>query len=164
MNANHFTIHCSSTERQGYAIWFSNDTEGIITLDRQILLFRTIEDLSVYSKNHHIILQKDPAFWYDFKAIEQWIKRSRKEDVQPDLFLNIWNIFTDMATSTQHVIEERTAETAHVYRKLFAANNLPSINQTGKSYIPHWVNKEIRILKEVLQAGIVLFNSNSRYF
>lgn len=164
MNKKYFTIYCLSTHHRGYGLWFCNDVEGVVTLDNRFVLFHTVEELFVFTDTHHIIVEKASTPHYHLKRIEQWIEQPRKKTIKPKLFLNVWNFFTDIATSTQSTFEEQIPETALVYQKLFAANNLPSINTTNTQYIPRWTKKEVCVLQEVLRAGMSLFDTTSFYF
>jgi hypothetical protein len=156
MNVKYFIIECRSIHRPGYAIWFGNDTDGVVTVDSEFVLFRTVAAVTQFTHACHLVLEDVPPVVYRFDELETWLQNPRPELVQPHLFLDVWNLCTDIAASTDQVFEISSHETTHVYRKLFVANNLPSMTPVNQQYVPRWSTKELRILVSVFEAGTKL--------
>jgi hypothetical protein len=48
-----------------------------------------------------------------------------------------------------------------VYDVVFYANNLPSMTPTGEHFAPDWTGDDLKILREVILAGVAMFRSAS---
>jgi hypothetical protein len=81
----------------------------------------------------------------------------------PELLLDAWNLFGDVARSVGVPLDDRSAERHTLYDKLFAANNLPAVTPPGERYEPRWSESELAGLREVLAEGIQVFRAALRH-
>jgi hypothetical protein len=143
-------------------LWFSADPDGVICNPSGFVLrFQTLEDLHSYCHRHAIAVIENniDSYNYNLDAIEQWLAAPQPSTVECQLFLNAWNLFSDIAVSVHTVFDTDYIQSNAVYGKLFYGNNLPSITPTGEVYIPTWSDDEIRILYHVFTEGLAIFDT-----
>lgn len=70
--------------------------------------------------------------------------------------IDMWNIFQDCAYSLDRKFYGDKKKLNPVYSKLFYGLNLPSINKSGKKYIPEFSASEKEEIFHVLKKGLSL--------
>ena len=79
------------------------------------------------------------------------------------LFLNVWNLFDDVASSTGvGAFERNSREALVVYDKLFWGNNIRAVTPPGEHYVPAWTEGEIAELHRILGDGMALVRNAIR--
>jgi hypothetical protein len=141
-----------------YLIWFSDDTDGVVLeKDNSVASFRTRSELISYAARHGLLLEAEEPTLFDVDSVERWLDRPDSEAIDCSLFLDSWNLFTDIASSRGDSVFDRDSRAAEtVYHKLFWGNNLPAVTPPGEHYGPIWSDEEVSELQQVLCAGMVL--------
>ena len=139
-----------------YLIWISNDTDRLF-LDTNGLIpsFRDTISLQDYATSRGLRLQNNEPIIHDLDWVASWI-RGPKQPIDSVKALVAWNLFTDVARSIEdlkNMAEYLNAE-PRLYRKLFLANNLPSVTPKGQLYTPKWTGQEIASLAKILSVGL----------
>jgi len=148
-------------DRIYFCIWYNNlvdmnDTEGLCINNGRILYFDRMEKLKHYCETHEMMYIDEPT-QYDMVRIQQWVREGTSDDIDCDLLLIFWNIVIDLAATLKLDFIGNDDEYDDVYSKLFAGNNLPTINTSGKEYIPMWSEEEVLQLKQVIGRGVIMF-------
>jgi hypothetical protein len=141
-----------------YLIWFTNDTDGVVVEgDKSVASFRTRSELLSYAARRGLLLEAEEPTLFDLDAVERWLNRPDAGAIDCSLFLNSWNLFTDIASSRRNAVFDRDSRAAvTVYDKLFWGNNLPAVTPPGEHYEPIWSDEEVSELRHVLSAGMAL--------
>lgn len=138
-----------------YGIWFSDDeTDGFLLEDSSVKIFDSesaafafLQSFSSYQKTIGLTV-------YDVNQIVQIIMGTRVPN--PCSILDFWNIVGDLANSPGIPYEgnQRDRLTNGIYDKLFCGSNLPTINTSGRIYVPQFTQEESIRLTEILIDGI----------
>ena len=151
-----------------YLIWFTDDSDDgtepdgvLLDGDGLIVTFRHMDNLQDHAASHGLtVVPKTNAEPLDLDIVEQWLATARKTNVDCETFLNAWNLFSDLATTTQgrtaHIDGQREGR---IYDKLFWGNNLPALTPPGKHYEPIWSKSEVGRMRNVLTTGMLLFHA-----
>ena len=94
----------------------------------------------------------------DLDALERWLASARKTTVDCEMFLNAWNLFSDLACTVHDgptYIDGK--KRSCIYHKLFWGTNIPVLTPPGKHYEPLWSKSEVGRMRNVLGAGMRLF-------
>lgn len=142
-----------------YCIWYSSDHDYLINQENRIEYFSAMRDLETYCLRNKLPLSKDDAAVYNLDEIETWLAGG-KTRVDCKLILNVWNIFQDVAFSAKVLFSGNDKTYNGVYNKIFYGNNLPSINTSGKIYVPEWDEEELQVISDVLENGMQLFRKS----
>jgi hypothetical protein len=147
-----------------YLIWFSNDSDGVVAAeDGSILSFRGESDLCAYAERRGLGFEPEGPSEFDFDLVEHWLSTPDRETIDCHLFLDAWNLFGDIASSSGHADLERSFRGAGgVYDKLFWGNNLPAVTPPGEHYVPAWSEGEVAELHRILSDGMRLIRNTTR--
>ncbi len=148
-------------DTDGYLIWFSNDTDGVVTQDDGFVPgFCNLTQLHAYAASLHIDIKKEEPKLHDIDSVKAWLNATTlSRDIDCDNFLSVWNLFADISDSVCCTFDQDKDRTQDIYNKLFWGNNLPAITPPGKHYSPTWNEDELLLIKEVLTNGLLLFQS-----
>ena len=163
-----YLIRYINNKVEKLCIWYSNDKDGLcVDEDKKIISFPDIDAAILYvSKKDLSLSNEDDIYTYDFDNLRQWIN-GNDSTVDCNEILNFWNIFTDVAYSIGITFKGDTKNKAirTIYDKLFYGCNLPAFKPDGEEdFIPIWNEKQINILKSVLENGLNMFVENIAHF
>ena len=69
--------------------------------------------------------------------------------------INAWNLFIDVRAVGPCPSFDRADRKAHkCYEKAFWGLNLPAMTPRGKRFVPVWRVAEIKLMQDVLRAGL----------
>jgi hypothetical protein len=92
---------------------------------------------------------------YDFDRVASWCATATAKDVDCNFVNNAWNFFIDVrAVGACAAFDRADRKATKCYDKVFSGLNLPAITPEGKSYEPVWRRAEIKLMKDVLRAGL----------
>ncbi len=141
-----------------HLIWFSDERDGVfVDADTNVPSFNRIGELSEYSKSRGMSVELADSILLDLDSVSEWLEEETTVSVDCVILLNAWNLFDDVSRSVNGSFDADRKLTNPIYDKLFGGNNLPAVTPEGESYHPTWTKKELRIIREVLGAGLAIF-------
>lgn len=153
---DYYPIKILRHEKVYFCIWYTNDVDGILLEKNKIKSFSNYDNLKNYCEENKIKIKEDIST-YNLDEVLEWLS-SRKQEVDCKIILDLWNLISDLAKSSDEYFYGDDDETLHISEKLFYGNNLPAINRDGPEYYPKWDDDEYMIIKKVIQNGVELFN------
>jgi hypothetical protein len=161
MTRTYYPLWYRLDESDGYLIWFSDDTDGLVTqADRTVLSFRDQETLHAYASGHQIVLDATEPLRHDLDIVARWLHFDFPGELDCRVLLSAWNLFADLAVSVNGNFDQDRKRTRHIYEKLFWGNNLPAATPSGEHYTPVWSEAEVLLMREVLTEGLQLFRTH----
>ena len=140
-----------------FIIWYSDEQDGLL-LDHsgKIASFGTLAHAKTYAKKNGISIIPKPVPVYNFDVISTWCLKPLPDLIKCELFLNTWNMFSDVAATIGSRSIFATADRGlyTIYDKLFYGNNLPAITPEGMSYVPEWSTTEAEEIAKIFKAGL----------
>jgi hypothetical protein len=140
-----------------FVIWFSSGRDGLL-LDNsgKIVALGTLSLARAHARKKGITIQPEPVPVYDFDAISSWCSKPLPSQIDCVLFLNAWNMLSDVAASIgdNSIFAVADKGLKKIYEKLFFGNNLPAVTPEGKSYVPEWSAAEADKIARVFRAGL----------
>ncbi|HEY9677647.1 MAG TPA: hypothetical protein V6C76_06545 [Drouetiella sp.] len=128
--------------KQRYLLWQTSDDYDCVVLgeDGMMLNFDTIELLIAHAEKLHIVVVSDQEpQCLDLDLLDAWLKDPQTKTVKPKLFLNAWNLFTDVQSAINRKNMDREDNAyPRLYDKLFWSNNLPIFTPVGRALHPKW--------------------------
>ncbi len=92
---------------------------------------------------------------YDFDRVALWCNTGTTKDVDCNFVNDAWNFFIDVRAVGACASFDRAHRKANkCYDKVFWGLNLPAMTPKGRSYEPVWRTAEIKLMKDVLRAGL----------
>lgn len=148
-------------QKDRWLIWFTAEIDGVwIESDGTVPAFDSLVDLTKYANERGILITDSAdAELHDIDTVEAWLIDHGTAAVYCDMFLSVWNLFKDVATSAGTTLRERDHKARKVYQKLFWGNNLPAITPEGYRYEPNWTATDLVRMRQVLSRGRDLFRS-----
>ena len=154
---NYYIIRLDFKFYQLYIIWIGDELDGVLVNDDpKVIAFKTEASLLRYW-DEYINGSNTEIVVYDVYKIQQWMANpSPKFDCNE--FLNLWNLFTDVAESTKLQFTGDVKEDVRnaVYDKLFNASDGYWADEPN----PIFNTAEIDTLTDVMQNGIDLLLNN----
>lgn len=138
-----------------FIVWIDgdiNDDEVLVNNDLKIIAFKTENDLFEYWNQYIKEENKEPTIYSIYK-LQQWLlDLDLKFD--GDEFLNLWNLFIDVAESVklQFIGDVKGDIRDAVYDKLFDTSGLFIVENPN----PVFNTDEIEMLSRVMQNGLDL--------
>jgi len=143
-------------ERSYFCIWYNDEVDGFYTENDKLIHFDSLDEAKKYS-DEQAITYSDEVSLDDMVKVQEWVSAGIGGDVDCHLLLVFWNSVHDLAATIKREYIGNERVYTHVYEKLFYGNNLPTINTSGREYIPEWTDEEVLDLKQVIGAGILMF-------
>jgi hypothetical protein len=140
-----------------YVIWYSGEQDGILMRQENVVIaLNSLEYILAYTQEKSISVVDESIPVYDFNFISSWCIQPSPAQIDCKEFLNIWNMFTDLASSIGNHSQFCTADVGinNLYDKLFYGNNLPSSNLTQKLYKPSWSQDEADAIANLFVKGL----------
>jgi hypothetical protein len=143
--------------KTSYVIWYSGNDDGILlSEENKVIAFGSIDRILAYTQEKSLSVNNESIPMYDFDVISSWCDRPNLSQIDCESFLNIWNMFTDLASSMGKRSQVCAADVGvdSLYDKLFYGNNLPSINLTEELYEPSWNQDEASAIAHLFAKGL----------
>lgn len=149
-----------------YLIWYTDDAsagakaDGVLLDDAgRLLTFPALGDLQNHAERRGLVVDlQTNGEPLDLDHVQRWLGAAHKTTVDCQVFLEAWNLFSDIASAVQgkqaHIDDQKESR---IYEKLFWGNNLPALTPPGKHYAPVWTKSEVGRLRSVLNRGMQLF-------
>ncbi|MBP1046601.1 hypothetical protein I6N96_09905 [Enterococcus sp. BWM-S5] len=144
-----------------YVIECIDEKDFYVSEQEKILLFQNKEDIEKYVKRNKIDLEESDMAeeTIDLDKLAHWLNEKQIAFDNSE-FLTLWNFFDDVSFSIKKIFIGNGNDYDNIYVKLFHGNNLPTINTSGKEYVPEWNDNEIIKIRNVMKAGLELFGDN----
>ncbi|OJU18530.1 MAG: hypothetical protein BGN88_13030 [Clostridiales bacterium 43-6] len=137
-------------------IWFSDETEGFLAEEKNVLAFSSKKAAHAYALSTNISLDNEITAY----NLDHWLywATSASTTVDCKAILDIWNIFTDFSVSAGKLFtgDERRPDIDTIYDKLFFGNNI-LVDPQESQYIPQWREDEIGSIKKILSQGVKMY-------
>jgi hypothetical protein len=157
MDRKYYILWYRLDGRDSYLIWYSDDIDGIIVDENgNVHCFTDVASLQAYADTQHISIVAEEPILHNLDAIDIWLKKG-SEAIDPESFLAVWNLFTDIAHSVEGHFDLRRELTQSIYDKLFWGSNPTSVKPEGEEYHPIWTESEIQAMRNIFQSGLELF-------
>lgn len=143
-----------------FLLWYSDDLDGVETVDDCTPSFRTEAELLAYAKTRSLLVKQEEPVLHDLDVVAAWLADPREETISCAAFLAAWNLFGDIARSSPVAgasFGPRVEQHGSVYEKLFWGSNLPAITPDGERFRPQWSHDEVAALAQVLKEGLDAF-------
>ena len=158
MSKNYWPCRFTLNGNRRYFLWFQGTRDGIV-LDRarKVQTFPSKRALMLFAQKNHLKIDKTMLCSYDFDRLSKWLKSPSGKSIDPNIFLDFWNLFNDLAHSVKVAFNPSRKKTYKVYEKLFYGCNLPAIRRGRPKYHPIWLSSEVEQISQVLGSGVRLF-------
>ncbi|MCU7495834.1 MAG: hypothetical protein HF314_05135 [Ignavibacteria bacterium] len=159
MDKEYYILWYRLNGKDQYIIWFSNETDGVVTdPSGNVISFDSKDQLVEYaSKNNLTIIEDEPEL-HNLDLVSEWISENTPELINFSQFNNIWNLWTDISSSTGRSFDNKDRNAADmIYDKLFWSCTLPTGKSKEQECIPEWTENELNTMKELFQEGIAMF-------
>ena len=149
-----------------YIIWYSNVTDGVLVdATGFIPTFTSQKTLRWHAKQVDIALVDETPILHNLDVVQGWLNNLSDALDQSDPLLTAWNLFSDVARSTNRPFVGDAADHQSLYNKLFyasdAANNVMKPAHEPR-FTPNWTDQDVRVLKLCMQNGLSIFRSTTR--
>jgi len=143
---------------EAFLIWYSNQVDGLhVDAAGVVPVFTTARDLADYATQHGITLASLEPGFADLDPVARWLGNPDSDQVNPSMFKDAWNLFSDLSNSIGGDFDADKDLTQGIYDKLFWGCNLPAMTPEGKAYEPLWDDSEIEIMSGTLAHGLTMF-------
>jgi hypothetical protein len=132
-----------------YALWYTNDVDGILNANGKIKYFNGEPELIDYCKEKGISIEYDIAI-YDIDKIDEIIS-SGGINIDCKYMLDLWNITGDIAKTMNVPFYGNEKEMTDIYNKILLGNNLLPIRKDRDMYLPEWNKEEITSILKLIK-------------
>ena len=107
-----------------FLIWYSNDEDGFLLFDQQLLVFFSVEEANTFADKEHIIFEKGITV-FDLSEIIELINNVEISQ-NCRILIDIWHFFSDLSKSLneEFIGDYNDEEIIDIYNKLFYGSNL----------------------------------------
>jgi hypothetical protein len=159
----YFSICFKIQSSEYFLIWVSAETDKLVlSAKNKLAAFISFDELLIFAKEKELSIEPEETTLYDFDRLSAWMKKPELENFDCEVFLNIWNMLTDIEVALGSKLKEPSGADL-VYDKLFTGSNIVGVTPPGEHYIPKWVEGEIEIMISVFNEGLKTLNSSIEY-
>jgi hypothetical protein len=163
MDRNYYILWYRLDGRDAYLIWYSNEQDGVLVdEDGRALKFRDSGSLLKYAESRDIHIEAGEQTLHNLDELGEWLNSGEADQIRCDTFNGAWNLFADVSFSIGGDFDADKGLTQEVYNKLLWGCDLPSVTPEGEQYHPAWTKRELKIMRDVLSAGLQMFRSSVR--
>jgi hypothetical protein len=155
----YYAVEFVYSSKKRYCVWYTDEADGFLLQDNQVLGFSDMDSLKAYCHKQKLLLDLELEFGgnitsYDIDKALTWTAKEFP-DFDYNAMLNFWNATSDVANSVSvNFYGDSDGIVLDVYRKVFYANNLPSIKKDREDFIPTWDEEELLELKKVMRDAV----------
>ena len=153
---DYYIVHFIFQTASFYCIWYTEDTDGLITEEGKLKYCSQLSELYYYCNENKINLNEEITE-YNLNNLFKWVLDNTTE-IDCNYMLDTWNIISDIAHSLNERFYGDNNDVTDIYAKLFYGSNLPCINTGGEEYIPVWNAQELEKLNKVFRSGISILS------
>lgn len=150
LQEKYYLVRFKILQKEYYTFWYTDDIDGFL-LDINGMLTYFSE------KKEAIKFAREKGFLLDTNELiisSSSLRKIKTAKINCNLFLNYWNIFSDVAHSIncQFIGDSKNKLIQHIYEKLFYGCNL-LIKEGEEPYKPKWSKKERHWIAIVMKNG-----------
>ncbi|MFD5819412.1 hypothetical protein [Streptomyces sp. NPDC127038] len=151
-----FAYRVRGLDRSAVALWISgvnDEPDRVLALPaadrRRVPLFTTVRQARVYADRRGRKLDWPEAATLELGRVQHWLEDPVRRQVPPGAVLDAWNFFEDLARGLGEVDRLPPQGAVHnsAYERLFGGE------------CAAWTEAEQRAVRELLTAGVELWNS-----
>lgn len=158
MEREYYILWYRLDNKDGYLIWYSENTDGVVTNDSgKVLSFNSRQQLLEYAAYNNIRVHSEETTLHNLDAVDEWIKTEDPATINFTQFNEIWNLWADVAESVGVNFDHDSEASDKVYDKLFWSRDLPSATTEDKRYYPVWTEEELKAMRQVFTNGVKMF-------
>ena len=162
LQKKYYLIKFRILQEEYYTFWYTDDIDGfLLDINGILKSFPTKEEAIDFTEKQGFLLDTD-----ELLISSAILKRINIRKINCNLFLNYWNIFSDMAHSIncQFVGDNRDKEIIqHIYEKLFYGCNI-LVKEDEEHYRPKWSKKERRWIAKVMKNGFKILSKGLKFY
>lgn len=159
MNENlrekYYLVQFKIFQKEYDTFWYTDDVDGFM-LDTNNMLksFPTKDQATAFADKEGFLLDTEA-----FLVSTSILKDMNIREINCKLYLNYWNIFSDVAHSIngQFLGDSRNTAIRHIYEKLFYGCNI-LVKKDEEHYIPKWSKSERRWIARVIKNGFQILS------
>ncbi len=139
-----------------FLIWYSNDEDGFLLFDQQLLVFFSVEEANTFADKEHIIFEKGITV-FDLSEIIELINNVEISQ-NCRILIDIWHFFSDLSKSLneEFIGDYNDEEIIDIYNKLFYGSNLELLK--NEEYHPSFNVDEKHKCWEIFESGLSILN------
>lgn len=139
-----------------FLIWYSNDEDGFLLFDQQLLVFFSVEEANTFADKEHIIFEKGITV-FDLSEIIELINNVEISQ-NCRILIDIWHFFSDLSKSLneEFIGDYNDEEIIYIYNKLFYGSNLELLK--NEEYHPSFNVDEKHKCWEIFESGLSILN------
>lgn len=156
LHEKYYLIHFRILQEDYYTFWYTDDKDGfLLDTDGMLKFCSTKEEAAAFAEREGFLLDTDALL-----VSSAILRRIHIRKIKCSLFLNYWNIFSDVAHSINGSFLGDNYEIEgikHIYDKLFYGCNI-LVKEDEEHYRPKWSKKERRWIAKVLRNGFQILS------
>lgn len=150
LQEKYYLIKFQVLQEEYFTFWYTDDVDGfLLDMDGALKSFPTKEEAVAFADKKGFLLDADV-----FLVSSVILRKMNIRDINCHLFLDYWNIFSDVAHSINcpFIGDRRHGIVQHIYEKLFYGCNI-LVKENEEHYRPKWSRKERRWIARVMKNG-----------
>ncbi len=158
MNLKYYILWYRYDDIDSYLIWYSDEKDAVfVDSDGFVPSFKGNDSLLKYAAERGISVDIEKPILHNLDLVNKWLEGKDSELIDCNTFNGAWNLFADVSRSINGGFDSKQDLTQKIYNKLFWGCNLPSVTPEGEQYNPAWTQRELKIMAQVLGAGMQMF-------
>ena len=150
LREKYYLVQFKILQKEYDTFWYTDDVDGfMMDTDNTLKSFPTKEQAVAFADKEGFMLDTEA-----FLVSTSILKDMNIRVINCKLYLNYWNIFSDVANSIneQFLGDSRNGTIRHIYEKLFYGCNI-LVKKDEEHYIPKWSKSERRWIARVIKNG-----------
>ncbi len=150
LREKYYLVQFKILQKEYDTFWYTDDDDGfMLDTDNTLKSFPTKEQAVAFADKEGFMLDTEA-----FLVSTSILKDMNIREINCKLYLNYWNIFSDVANSIneQFLGDSRNGTIRHIYEKLFYGCNI-LVKKDEEHYIPKWSKSERRWIARVIKNG-----------
>ena len=149
-----------------FLIWYSNDEDGFLLFDQQLLVFFSVEEANTFADKKHIIFEKGITV-FDLSEIIELVNNVEISQ-NCRILIDIWHFFSDLSKSLneEFIGDYNDEEIIDIYNKLFygrasdgdCLKTVPFLLLKNEEYHPSFNVDEKHKCWEIFESGLSILN------
>src|SRR6478735_1200198 len=99
MNPKFYSLWFRLGAVDAYLLWFTDETDGVLTANGRAIAFRDRGDLLNYAATAKLSVSTEEPILHDLDSLEAWTKADFEKLVDCKMLLSAWNLFDDVSES-----------------------------------------------------------------
>jgi hypothetical protein len=157
-----YIVRVKWTGRVVHLLWYYGEPDGVIVdSDERIVTYESREAIQKFALESGMVVSKEESANYDFDAARKWTHNPTASGIDPELFLNYWNMLDDICASVGQAVSSGVprVDENHAYDALFRCTSAGEIVYHRASD-PYFTYTDVQVMRQVLSQGLLVFASN----